>query len=126
MERVAKSLRRLRDANQRSSQIALNVHCEGLDWRNVKDAASLRIRRNRAEHDAINAPQECRESFAGARRSENQRRFAARNGGPAFDLRARGLGKYGFKPIANCGMEKFKRIAICADRGFDFLRHLDS
>lgn len=104
---LAESLGCLRNANQRSWQIAFNIHRERFDWRDVQNAASLGWRRRWCE---IDAPPECGQGFAGARRREDQSRLTARDRGPVLDLRARWLGKNAFKPMTNSGVEDMEGI----------------
>ena len=61
----------LGDAHQWGAQVAFDIDGEGLDGRNVEYAAALMARRDGREHQAIDAPQEGGERFAGARGGED-------------------------------------------------------
>ncbi len=108
---VAETLGGLGDADKGGAEVALDVDGEGFDWRYIDDAAARflfwlgggwLVGR---KHKAVDAPEESGESFAGAGGGEDQRRIAARDGGPAEDLRARRAGEDGGKPIADGGMK---------------------
>jgi len=60
----------LRNADERSAEIALDVDGESFDWRYIDDAAARFFRRR--EHQAVDAPEECGEGFAGAGGCEDQ------------------------------------------------------
>ncbi len=103
---LAEFLRHLRDADQRGLEVAFNVHRQGFDRGNVKDAAPLIRRGFRSEHQAINAGQKRRQSFSCTRRGENQGGIAARDGGPPQQL---GFGRgreNGLKPGTDRGMKE--------------------
>ena len=78
----------LGDAGQRRAQVALDVDRERLERRHVEHAAALGARRRRVEHQPIEAPEERGQRLAAAGRREDQRRFAARDRGPAERLRS--------------------------------------
>ena len=88
----------LGDAHQRGAQVAFDIDGEGFDGGNVDDAAALVARRDGREHQSIDAPQKGGEGLAGARGGEDEGGFAARDGGPAELLRARGRGEDGVEP----------------------------
>ena len=96
----------LGDADQRGAQVAFDIDGEGLDGRNVEDAAALVARRDGREHEAIDAPQKGGEGFAGAGGGEDEGGFAARDGGPAELLRPRGGGEDGVEPRAHGRVEE--------------------
>ena len=109
--RVAETLGGLRDADERGAEVALDVNGEGFDWGYIEDAAAGFFGRLvGGEHQAVDAPEEGGESFAGAGGGEDQRRIAAGDGGPAEDLRARGAGEDGGEPVADGGVEEVERV----------------
>ena len=61
------------NAGQWSAEIAFDIDGEGLERRNIENAASLVRLRRRIEHQAIDAPQERRECFAAAGWREDER-----------------------------------------------------
>ena len=106
VEGDAGGARGLRDADQRATQVAFDVDGQRFDGRDVEDAAALVARRDGREHEAIDAPQEGGEGFAGAGRRKDEGGFAARDGGPAEQLRSRGGRKDGFEPGAHGRVEE--------------------
>ena len=76
------------DARQRRAQVALHVHGERLERRQVQHAAARVALGHVREHQAIEARQERGQRLAGAGRRENQRGLAAGNRRPALPLRA--------------------------------------
>src|ERR1035437_3820490 len=96
----------LGDADERGAQVAFHVDCEGLDGRNVKDAAALPSRRDGREHEAVDAPQKGGEGLAGAGGGKDEGGFAARDGGPAELLRPRWGGEDGVEPSAHGRVEE--------------------
>ena len=84
---VAARVRHLRDAGERRPQIALDIGRQRLQGRDVQDPAPGRFRRRGREHQAIEAPQKCRQGLAAAGRGEDERGVAARDCGPSERLR---------------------------------------
>jgi len=101
----AGALGRLRDADERSAKVALDVDGESFDRRDIEDAAALGFFGYWSEHEPIDAPQKRGESFAGAGGCEDQRGIAAGDSGPAEFLRLGGTGENGVEPIADGRME---------------------
>jgi len=62
-ELVAPGLGHLPDTGKRRSQIAFDVDRERFERRDVQHAASGGFGRHRREHEAIEAPQKCRQRF---------------------------------------------------------------
>jgi hypothetical protein len=55
------------DAGERRAQVALDIDGQGLERRDVDDAAAcLCSVVRRLEHEAVEAPEECGKGFAGA------------------------------------------------------------
>ena len=80
----------VRDAGERRAQVALDVHRQRLERRDVEHAAARVARRRRgANISAIEARQERRQRLAAAGRREDQRGLAARDRRPALRLRPR-------------------------------------
>ncbi len=77
----------VRNPRKRRAQVALDVHRERLERRNVEHAAALQLVGRRVEHQAVERPQERGQRLAAARRRQDQRRFAARNRRPPALLR---------------------------------------
>ena len=95
-----------RDAGNRRAQVALDVHRQGLDRRDVEHAAPRVFGRHRREHHAVEARQEGRQRLAAARGREHQRRLAARNRRPALRLwRRRSAERLG-EPLFDGGVER--------------------
>jgi hypothetical protein len=78
------------DAGQRCPQVALDVHGQGLERRDVEHPAPRLARRHRREHQPVEAPQKRRERLARARRRQNQRRLPPGDRRPAQLLRSGG------------------------------------
>ena len=112
----AETLRRARDSDQRGLKIALYVDGQRLDGRYVEDAAAMCFRRRRRKHQAVDGPEECRQSFAGSRGSKDQRRFAARDSWPAQVLWTRGSRKNSLEPVAHGEIEKGKALWLNGGR----------
>ena len=93
------------DANEGRPEIQFDVDGEGFDGRNVEDAAAFSHWRWRGEHEAVDAPEECGEGFAGTGGGEGEGGVAAGNGGPAEDLGAGGFGENGVEPVADGRVE---------------------
>jgi len=71
---MSEALGGLSDSDKWSAEVALDVDGESFDWRYIDDAAARFFRRFvRGEHQAVDAPEECGESFAGAGGGEDQR-----------------------------------------------------
>jgi hypothetical protein len=75
-------VREVRDAGQRRAQVALDVDGQGLQRRDVEDAAALLPRRHRREHQPVEAPQKRGQRLAAAGRRKDERRLAAGNRRP--------------------------------------------
>src|ERR1019366_783509 len=71
------------DAGEGGAQVAFDIDGKRLDGRDVEDAAALVARRHGGEHEAVDAPQECGEGFAGTGGGEDEGGVAAGDGGPA-------------------------------------------
>ena len=101
--------RGLRDAGERRAQVALDVDGQRLERRDVEDAAAALRRRLRLEHQPVEAPQERGQRLAAAGRRQEQRRFPARDGGPALGLgRRRAAGEGGLEPVPHSWMKRRK------------------
>ena len=108
---VAETLGGLGYADERSAEVAFDVNGEGFDRGYIEDAATGFFGRLvGGEHQAVDAPEEGGESFAGTCGGEDERRIAACDGGPSEDLRARGAGEDGGEPIADGRMKEIERI----------------
>ena len=94
------------DAGERRAQVALDVHRQRLERRDVEDAAALLRRRRRLEHQAVEAPEERRERLAAAGRREDQRRLAARDRRPPELLRPGRRRERAGEPLAHRGMKQ--------------------
>ena len=101
VERDAGGAGGLGDAGEGGAQVALDIDGERLDGRDVEDAAALVARRHGGEHEAVDAPQECGEGFAGTGGGEDEGGLAAGDGGPAEPLRPRGGGEDSVEPRAH-------------------------
>ena len=90
------------DGFERRAEVAFHVDGEGFEGADVDDAAAgiqfARIVRRCEEHEAIEAPEEGGEGFAGAGGREDEGAFAARDGGPAETLRRGGCAERGAEP----------------------------
>src|ERR1019366_661488 len=106
VERDAHGEGGLGDADEGGAEIAFDIDGEGLDGRNVEDAAALGARRDGREHEAIDAPQEGGEGLAGAGGGEDEGGFTAGDGGPAELLGSRGGGEDGVEPRAHGRVEE--------------------
>src|SRR5262249_10118392 len=101
----------IRDAGQRRAKVAFHIDGERLQRRDIQDATALLWRRRRLEHQAIQAPEECRQRLATPRGRQYQRRFAARDCRPAKLLGARRRLERGGKPLANGRVEEVEYMA---------------
>jgi hypothetical protein len=102
----AETLSGVGDADERRLQIALDVDGESFDRRNIEDAAAMSFGGNGRKHEAIDAPEEGGESFAGAGGSKDERGVTASDGGPAEELGASGSGEDGGEPVADSWVEE--------------------
>ena len=93
VERDAQAPGGARDAHQRRAQVALDVHGQGPQRRDVEHAAAPALLGDRREHEPVDGRQEGRQRLARARGGEDQGRAAGRDLGPAQGLGARGLGE---------------------------------
>src|SRR5882724_155686 len=107
----AKALRGVADADEWRLQIALDVDGERFDGGDIEDAAAIRFGGGGRKHQAVDAPEERGERFAGACGSENQRGIATGNGRPAEVLRTRGCGEDGFEPVARSERKESEGVA---------------
>ena len=105
-------LRRVGDANQRRLKITVDVDSERFDRRNIEDTATMRLGWNGRKHQPVDRPKKRGKRLASAGRSEDQCRFAARDGWPAEQLRARRSGKDRFKPAAYRRVKKREAFAV--------------
>jgi hypothetical protein len=112
----ARALGGLRNADERGAEVAFDVRGERFNRRDVEYAAALRFFGDGREHQAVDAPEEGRESFAGAGGRENQSGIAASDGGPAERLRLGGAGENGFEPIANRRVKKVESVCVRCGR----------
>ena len=97
--RNARLLRHSGDARQRCAQIAFNIGGQCLQRRDVDHAAAaFRRALTRTQHQPVQAPKKRGQCLAGAGWRQDQRRLAARNGGPAFALRSGRRAQSGAKP----------------------------
>ncbi len=103
------ALRHVCDSRKRRTQIALNIDRERFQRRDIENAATGRSRRL-AQHQPVQAPQECRERFACSRRCEDQRRLAACDGGPTLALWRRHLFKDRSEPRFSNWMKQLENI----------------
>ncbi|CAB4902496.1 unannotated protein [freshwater metagenome] len=90
----------LGDADQRSSQVALDVHCQSLERRYVEHlglAGAVRTQLGQL----VEGPQERRQRFARAGRRDHQGVRSAGNGRPRTELRRRGSRKCAVEPLAS-------------------------
>src|SRR5580698_286333 len=76
----------------------------------IDDPASFGFILAMMQHKAIEAPEKCREGFAGARGSQNERAFAACDGRPAKTLRRGRLIEDGAEPCCSDGMKQRQSI----------------
>jgi hypothetical protein len=89
--RDAEASRAALDAGERGAEVALHVHREGLERREVEDLAPSRVfTRALGEERTIDRGEEGRERLARSRRREQQRALAEENGRPRAGLRLRG------------------------------------
>ncbi len=112
---LAKPLGRHRDPGQRRPQVPLDVVGQRLEWRDVQDADTPRCLAGRRGAwiggEPVEAPQECGEGLAAARRGVDQRVLTLGDRGPALCL---GVGRSleaRFEPIADGGREGREGIA---------------
>ena len=108
--RDAEPRRRGRDAGDRRAQVALDVDGEGLQRRDVEDAAALRLGGLRREHQPVDRRQKGRQRLARAGRREEQRRAPAQDRRPALFLGRRGPGEGRAKPVADRRRESGERF----------------
>jgi len=66
VESFARLLRGVGDADEGRAQVALYINGEGFYGGDVEDAAALRLGGRRGKHEAVEAPEESGEGFAGA------------------------------------------------------------
>jgi hypothetical protein len=121
VDRSTRCVRHVGDADERRPEIPLDVHGECLQRRDVNHPAALFGRRQRLEHQPVEAPQKRRERLAAAGRCQDQRGFATCDRGPSQLLRARRRREGAREPLAHRGVEELQRArcwhpAILHDR----------
>ena len=109
--RLAAPLGDLRDAGQRRAQVALDVHRQRLERRDVQHPAAARFRRFGREHQPIEAGKKGGQRLAAAGGREDERRIAARDRRPAERLRAGWRLERAGEPLAHRRMERLQRIS---------------
>jgi hypothetical protein len=107
-------------------EVAFDVDGEGFEGADVDDAAPHRLAGSGpldrcvaegVEQQAVETPEERGKGFAGSGRREDQRAFAAGDGGPAEALWGGGRAKGGAKPVARDGMEEGEGVGSRAAAG---------
>ncbi len=95
----AQAVRGVADAGQRRAQVALDIHRERLERRDVEHPAALpRIGRGRLGGQLVDGPQERGQRLARPGRRDHQRVLAPADGRPGLRLRRRRLGEGGAEP----------------------------
>jgi len=102
--------RLVRDPGNRRAQVALNVDRQRLQWRDVKDATTTILCRNRIKHDPIDAPEEGGEGFAAARRGQDERGVAARDRWPPLGLRRSRAFERVAEPVGDGRLKERERL----------------
>ncbi len=95
-----------RDARDRRAQVPLDVHREGLERRDVDDAAPVGLRRRRVEEQAVDRGEERGECLPRSRGREDEGALPPRDRGPAEPLRLRGGRERVGEPLADGGTER--------------------
>lgn len=104
--------RGLRDADERSAEVALHVDAERLQRRDVEHAGAARgVRRPLLARQAVDRPEERSERLARAGRRDDQRVPAVRDGFPRPGLRVRGRGERPAEPLTGRGGEPVEHVA---------------
>ena len=107
VERDAAAAGHVGDAGEGRAQVALHVDGEGLEGRNIDDAAALFLALpDGVEHQPVEAPEEGREGFAGSGGSQDEGAFAAGDDRPAQSLRGGGCVKDGLNHSAVTGWKQ--------------------
>src|SRR5215470_4554049 len=96
-----KAPRSVADTNQRSLQVALDVYSEGLDRRDIEDAATLCFLRRRRKHEPVDGPKKCSQRLACTGRREDQSRTTPSDSRPPEELRPRWSEKDGREPLSS-------------------------
>ena len=117
----AAATRHVGNAGKGRAQVAFDVDGQGLEGRDIDDAAAPILPFGQiVEHEPVQAPEEGCQGLAGAGGGENQGALPARDHRPAQTLRSGGAIKDGFEPLCCDGMEAGERIGIRSGvaRGF--------
>jgi hypothetical protein len=96
----------LGNSDQWSAQIALHVHGQSLNRRNVQHPATLVLLWRRRKHQPVDAPQEGGQRLARSRGRQNQSGLAASDRRPSPELWLGRRGKNRFEPFAYRGVEQ--------------------
>jgi len=107
-------LRHRRDACQRRAQVALDIHRQRLERRDVEHAAARLGQRRRRKHQPVEAPEKGRKGLSAAGRGQHQRRLAAGDRRPPEPLRRGGRREGAREPLADGGMEDVQGHALPA------------
>ena len=98
--------REIGDADERRTQVTLDVDRERFEGRHVEHAAALRLLGHRSEQELVDACEKGRHRFAAAGWREEQGGFATLNRGPREGLRARrSPSEDRAEPVANYGVK---------------------
>ncbi len=104
----AERLRRPGDPGDRRPEVALDVHRERLQRRDVEDAAPAIGRRHRREHQPVDGPQERRERLAAAGGRQDQRGLAPGDRRPPERLGSGRLAERRREPVADGRVEEIE------------------
>ena len=111
-DRRAQACRRLADAGQGRAQVALDVHGQRLQRRDVQHpAAPPGFARSGLDPQPVQRPQEGGQRLAGPGRGHDQGVLTAADGRPRAGLRRRGLGERAREPVTGRGREPAQRVA---------------
>ena len=105
MESFARLLRGVGDADEGQAEVSLHINGEGFDRGDVEDAAALFFGGRRGKHEAVEAPEEGGEGFAGAGGCAEEGGFAPGDWFPAEELGAGGRVEDGVEPGADRRMK---------------------
>ena len=102
---------------ERRAQVALDVRRQRLERRDVQHAATVRPSGGSArEHQPIEAPKKGGERFSAAGRRQDQRRFAAGDGGQPERLRPGRRVERAVEPCAYGGMKRLRADQTDSER----------
>ena len=115
-ERLAAPPAPIRDSGDGGAQVALDVHGERLQGRDVEHATPGARIRDRREHEPIDRPEEGRQRLAAPGRREDERALATRDCGPAARLRGGRRIERRREPLPHRAVKRSERIRCASGR----------